>query len=85
MDITKEHHIPALALTDINNSSGMIDFVKLCRQNSIKPIGGIEFRNGNEYLYTGIAKNNEGFRELNEFVTHHNLQRKNYPIYANEF
>ncbi|MBC8486822.1 MAG: DNA polymerase III subunit alpha [Bacteroidetes bacterium] len=83
--LAKQHRVPVLALTDINNSTGMIDFVKLCRQNSIKPIGGIEFRNGNEYLYTGIAKNNEGFRELNEFVTYHNLQKKNYPIHANGF
>jgi len=41
--------IQTLALTDINNTSGMIDFVKTCRENDIRPMGGIEFRNGNEY------------------------------------
>jgi len=80
-----KYKIPALALTDINNSTGMLDFVKQCKEKGIKPIGGIEIRNGNEYLYTGIAKNNEGFKELNEFVTYHNLNKKKYPIHANSF
>lgn len=77
--------IKALALTDINNSTGMIDFVKLCGDKGIKPIAGIEFRNGSEFLYTGIARNNEGFRELNEFVTRHNLDSSDYPVHAPAF
>ena len=70
--------IEALALTDINNSTGMIDFVKACRQKRIKPIGGIEFRNKNTCLYTGIARNIEGMRELNEYVSNHNISKINY-------
>ena len=75
----KARGVSALALTDINNSMGMIDFVRRCNENSIKPIAGIEFRNGNDYLYTGLARDNTGFRELNEFVTHHNLNNEKYP------
>jgi len=78
-------NILTLALTDINNTSGMIDFVKVCRENDIRPMGGIEFRNGNDYLYTGIAKNNEGLRELNEFLSHHNLNKTTLPLTANGF
>ncbi|MEZ5198202.1 MAG: DNA polymerase III subunit alpha [Bacteroidales bacterium] len=78
-------NIQTLALTDINNTSGMIDFVKTCRENDIRPMGGIEFRNGNDYLYTGLAKNNEGLRELNEFLTHHNLNKTELPLSAIEF
>ncbi|MCX6249951.1 MAG: DNA polymerase III subunit alpha [Bacteroidetes bacterium] len=63
----------ALALTDINNSTGIMDFVKICRENHIKPIAGIEFRRGDELLFTGLAKNNEGFMELNDFLTYHNV------------
>ncbi len=81
----KENNIRELALTDINNSTGMIDFVKTCRENDIKPIGGIEFRNGNELIFTGIARNNEGFRELNEFLTDHNLNNKDFPYQPNGF
>jgi len=78
--LAKEYNVKAMALTDINNSTGMIDFVKACRKQDIKPIGGMEFRNGNEYLYTGIARNNEGMRELNEYVSYHNLNKLDYPV-----
>ncbi len=64
--------IEALALTDINNSMGMVDFVKTCNGHGIHPIAGIEFRNGDRYLYTGIAKDPNGFRELNDFLSYHN-------------
>jgi DNA-directed DNA polymerase III PolC len=62
-----------IALTDINNSTGMPEFVAECFRNNIKPVTGIEFRNGNDLLYIGIAANNRGIRELNEFLTAHNI------------
>jgi DNA polymerase-3 subunit alpha len=62
-----------IALTDINNSTGMPEFVVECNKHSIKPVTGIEFRSGNELLYIGIAQNNSGIRELNEFLTSHNI------------
>ncbi|MGM0472697.1 MAG: DNA polymerase III subunit alpha [Bacteroidota bacterium] len=64
--------IDALALTDINTSMGMVDFVKSCREHGIHPVAGIEFRDGDRHLYTGIARNPEGFRELNDFLSGHN-------------
>ena len=33
--------VRALALTDINNSTGIADFVRLCNENNIYPIAGI--------------------------------------------
>jgi DNA-directed DNA polymerase III PolC len=62
-----------IALTDINNATGMPEFVAECNKHSIKPVTGIEFRNGNNLLYIGIAGNNRGIRELNEFLTTHNI------------
>ncbi|MCF8378326.1 MAG: DNA polymerase III subunit alpha [Bacteroidales bacterium] len=85
IELAKEYNIKALALTDINNSTGMIDFVKTCRKNDIKPIGGMEFKNGNHHLYTGIAKNNEGMRELNEYVSFHNINKDKYPTEPKTF
>ncbi|MCK5135501.1 MAG: DNA polymerase III subunit alpha [Bacteroidales bacterium] len=64
--------IEVLALTDINNSMGMVDFVKTCNEQGIHPIAGIEYRNGDRHLYTGIARNPGGFRELNDFLSYHN-------------
>jgi DNA-directed DNA polymerase III PolC len=76
----RRNGIPALALTDINNTMGTVDFVRECRLSNIKPIAGIEFRDDqNGLLYTAIAKNNAGFREINEFLTWHNLNDASLP------
>ena len=75
-------HIPSMALTDINNTMGVIDFVFECKKNGIKPVAGCEFRNGDELLYIAIARNNEGFREINETLTRHNISKTPYNIDA---
>ena len=77
--------ISTLALTDINNSTGIPYFVKNCEKEGIKPVAGIEFRHGDRHLYTGIARNNEGLRELNEFLSHHNITKTPLPFPAPEF
>jgi DNA polymerase-3 subunit alpha len=59
-----------LALTDINNTSGVLDFIRLAPQYGVEPVVGIEFRRDHRLCYVGIARNNVGFHELNEFLTH---------------
>ncbi|MFB6318818.1 DNA polymerase III subunit alpha [Saccharicrinis sp. FJH54] len=61
----------ALALTDVNSTSAVFDFIRLGKQASVHTVIGIDFRNSAEQKYIGIAKNNEGFRELNEHLTQH--------------
>ncbi|MEI7830946.1 MAG: PHP domain-containing protein, partial [Prolixibacteraceae bacterium] len=65
--------ISVLALTDINTSMGIPEFIKKAKERNIRPIAGVEFRNEDELLFIGIAKNREGLRELNEYLTQHNL------------
>jgi len=60
-----------VVLTDINSTSASLDFVRQCMIRQIKPVLGIDFRNGAQQKYIGIAKNNKGFRELNEHLTKH--------------
>jgi len=74
-----KHGIGSLALTDINNSMGMVDFVKECRRKGIKPVAGVEFRNDDKLLYVCLARNNEGFGVLNQMLTQHNLEKTPYP------
>ena len=76
--------IDALALTDINTSMGIMDFIKECNENDIQPVAGIEFRN-DEVKWTGIAKNNAGFAELNEYLTAINLKEKSLTRNAPDF
>lgn len=63
--------ISSLALTDINNTSGILDFFRLAKQYNVKPVAGIDFRNSSSQKFIGIAKNNEGFHELNSLLTKH--------------
>ena len=73
IDIAIAHHYDSVALTDINNTTGTLHFVNLCRQKGIKPVAGAEFRKGDELLFVAIARNNQGFKEINELLTNHNL------------
>jgi DNA-directed DNA polymerase III PolC len=81
----KRNCVTAMALTDINNTTGIIEFVAACRENGIKPIAGIEFRSEDQLLYIGLAKNNTGFRELNEFLSCRNLGNLPFPVRAPAF
>lgn len=84
IELAVKNEVRAMALTDINNTMGTLDFVKLCRENRIHPVAGIEFRNEDKYLYTGLARNNNGFREMNEFLSLSNEQRESLPSRAPE-
>ena len=75
----------ALALTDINTVTGIYDFVKLCHEANIKPIVGVEFRQNNQLLFIGLAKNQKGIGEMCRLLTKHNLEKSNLPYFAPNF
>jgi DNA polymerase-3 subunit alpha len=75
----------SLVLTDINNSTAIPEFAGECVKNGINPVAGMEFRNGNELLYTGIARNNKGLKELNDFLSKYNFEKCPLPFPAPEF
>jgi DNA polymerase-3 subunit alpha len=75
----------AIALTDINNTTAIPEFAAECKRENIRPVAGIEFRKENDLLYIGIARNNEGIRELNEFISSHNFTKTQLPFPAPEF
>lgn len=73
------------ALTDINNSSASLDFIKKCKAAGLNGLAGMEFRNGDQLLFIGIAKNASGFQELNEIMTKANREGAKLPVAAPEF
>ena len=75
----------SFVLSDINNTSACIDAVRSANEKGIKPIIGIDFRNGIKQQYIGIAKNNAGFKELNEHLSEHLHETKNFNPVAPEF
>ncbi|NOZ47747.1 MAG: DNA polymerase III subunit alpha [Chlorobi bacterium] len=65
----KKCGVTKFALTDINSTSACLNFTRLAPDYNIEPVLGIDFRNGAQQQFIGIAKNNEGFKELNDFLS----------------
>src|SRR5699024_10053240 len=78
-------HYDTAVLTDINNSSATLDFINACKDKGLNGLAGMEYRNGDRLLYIGIAKNTDGFRELNELMTESNRKKTPLPERAPEF
>ena len=66
-------------LTDINNTSATLNFIQLATAYKIRPIIGIDFRNGIDQQFIGIAQNNNGFLQLNQFLTSYLKQGRAIP------
>ena len=75
VDFAKEYGISTLALTDINNTSAALDFVRYAKSHGIKSVIGVEFRNSGELLYTALAKNNEAYYRINKYLSSFLLNR----------
>jgi len=69
LELAKKNGIDTIALTDINNTSACLNFIRESGKHGIKPIIGIDLRNGSDQQFVGIAKNNLGFQELNAFLS----------------
>ena len=75
----KELGVEALALTDINTSTGVYDFIKACTKVNLKAMVGVEMRLESKLLYIGLAKSAEGFAQLCRLRTDHNMGTKELP------
>ncbi|CAH8283413.1 DNA polymerase-3 subunit alpha [Mariniflexile fucanivorans] len=85
LELAKENSLTTLALTDINNTSACLNFVRKAKEFDIKPVIGIDFRNGAVQQFVGLAKNNNGFYELNAFLSEHLHEKKSIPNDAPTF
>ncbi|MEI6020470.1 MAG: DNA polymerase III subunit alpha, partial [Bacteroidota bacterium] len=83
-DLVKKNY-EVFVLSDINNTSAILDALRLTENRNPKVIPGIDFRNGIQQQYIGIAINNAGFQELNEHLTMHLHQKKDFDDMAPSF
>ena len=67
----KTNGYASFVLSDINNTSALISSLKEAKKIGIKLIAGIDFRNGIEQKYVGIAINNNGLNELHKHLSNH--------------
>jgi DNA-directed DNA polymerase III PolC len=81
--------VKTMAITNINNTCDVWDFIDHCNEARIKPVAGVEVRNGSTFLYILLAKNNIGFLEINRFLSKHlqeNVSFENrFPFSENVF
>jgi DNA polymerase-3 subunit alpha len=65
--------LEALALTDINNMYGAMEFMKACHKYHIKPIVGLEasvMMNGEIYPLVLLAKDQQGYHDIVKITSH---------------
>jgi len=67
--ISSKNGLQTLALTDINNTSACLDFMRLSSKYKVKPVLGVDFRNGAQQQFILIAKNNNGFHNINNYLS----------------
>jgi DNA polymerase-3 subunit alpha len=67
--IASENGVQTLALTDINNTSACLDIVRLSEKYKVKPVLGVDFRNSAQQQFILIAKNNNGFKNINDYLS----------------
>ncbi len=85
LELAQQNHVTQLVLTDINNTSAGLNFARKAPEFGIKPILGIDFRNGTQPCFIGIAQNNEGYLELNDFLSQHLYKGSEIPDRAPAF
>lgn len=75
-----EAGVTTIVLTDINNTSCSYQFIQACKKYKIKPVLGIEYRSvDGDFLYLGIARNIEGWRNLCQLLTRSSLDDEPLP------
>ena len=70
----KSHGYQQAVLTDINNSAAALDLLRMGREEGLDFLLGMEFRDQGKLCYIAIAKNEQGFQEINAYRS--NLNRE---------
>ena len=67
VELAAEHGVTAMALTNINTTADLWDFVDFCHQKNIKPVAGVEIRNDNA-IYVPVACKKQQWIVCNQSV-----------------
>ena len=77
-----EKGVTSLALTNINSTCDLWEFVRLCNQHHVKPLAGVEVRNEDTFLYLLLARNLNGLQCIHEFLSKHLIEKKPFPPFT---
>lgn len=82
--LAQQNGAKTLAVTDINSTTACLKFCKIASDYGITPLVGIDFRNGSQQMYIGLAKTKTGYRELNRVLSEHLHADQDFPQNAPE-
>ena len=68
-----------LFIADINHTGSALAFVREAQKQGIRPVVGVELRNGIHAVATLMARNNRGIHEMNRFITPFLHEEKSFP------
>lgn len=69
LNLGKKDGTVSMALTDVNSTSACLEFVRIAPDYDIRPILGVDFRNGAKQQFILLAENNKGFHNINEYLS----------------
>ncbi len=69
VDEMLRNNVSTFALTDINNTSALLEVLRLSSDEKIKIVAGVDFRNGAQQQFVSLAKNNFGWIEINNCLS----------------
>ncbi len=65
----QQHGAEQIALADINSTSGCLYFAMEAQKKGVSVVLGVDFRLGANQKFIAIAKNNQGFQNINFFLS----------------
>ncbi len=82
LDTAVQYDYQALAITDTDNTYGVIKFFQHAKKQNIKPIIGTLIKKNDQYIIL-LARNNAGYYEINHLISCKNLSvRKEFGLIA---
>ncbi|MDX2362246.1 MAG: PHP domain-containing protein [Crocinitomicaceae bacterium] len=69
LQLAQQHGFSTIALTDINSTSACLEFIREAQKTDVKPVVGVDFRNGVQQQFILLARNNAGFENINNYLT----------------
>jgi DNA polymerase-3 subunit alpha len=78
--LAQTNGVTHLGLTDINCTSAVLSFIKNAQLANLNYLVGIDVRNGNKPMYLLLAKTNDGFCNINTFLSEYVHEKKDFPV-----
>lgn len=80
----KDRQCPIFAVTDINTTSACLEMLREGPKVGVRPVVGVDFRNGIQQQFILLARNNQGFQNINYYLTKMLHEELDFPHDAPE-